>query len=92
MPHPARYRGPRGAAGTRLSGANTPGRIEAVESVELRPRVSGYLTEARFQPGSLVKQGDVLFVIDPRPYQAAADKAGGELKRAEAAAIGQAGI
>ncbi len=62
------------------------GRIEAVESVELRPRVSGYLTEARFQPGSLVKQGDVLFVIDPRPYQAAADKAGGELKRAEAAA------
>jgi RND family efflux transporter MFP subunit len=62
------------------------GRIEAVESVELKPRVSGYLTEVKFQAGSLVKQGEVLFQIDARPYQALADKAAGELKRAEAAA------
>jgi RND family efflux transporter MFP subunit len=62
------------------------GRIEAVESVELRPRVSGYLTEVKFQAGSLVKKDDVLFVIDPRPYQALADKAAGDLQRAEAAA------
>lgn len=62
------------------------GRIEAVESVELRPRVSGLLTEVRFQAGAMVKQGDVLFVIDARPYQAAADRAAGELKRAEAVA------
>lgn len=62
------------------------GRIEAVESVELRPRVSGYLTEVRFKAGSMVKKDDVLFVIDARPYQAALDRAAGELKRAEAAA------
>jgi RND family efflux transporter MFP subunit len=62
------------------------GRIEAVESVELRPRVSGLLTEVRFQSGALVNRGDVLFVIDGRVFQAAADKAAGDLKRAEAAA------
>ena len=62
------------------------GRIEAKESVELRPRVSGYLTEAKFQAGALVNEKDVLFKIDPRPFQAAADKADGALKQAEAAA------
>jgi RND family efflux transporter MFP subunit len=60
------------------------GRIDAIESVELRPRVSGLLTEVRFQSGALVKEGDVLFVIDPRPFQAVVDKAKGEEKRAEA--------
>ena len=62
------------------------GRIEAKESVELRPRVSGYLTEAKFQAGALVDEKDVLFVIDPRPYQALADKADGVLQQAAAAA------
>src|SRR5262245_36016561 len=42
------------------------GRTEPVESVEVRPRVSGYVQEVRFQSGQLVKKGDVLFVIDPR--------------------------
>ena len=63
------------------------GRIEAKESVELRPRVSGYLTEVKFQAGALVNEKtDVLFEIDARPFQAAADKADGALKQAEAAA------
>src|SRR5580658_5578080 len=47
------------------------GRTEAVESVEIRPRVSGYIQEVRFQSGQLVKKGDVLFMIDPRWHQAA---------------------
>ncbi|MBJ7313917.1 efflux RND transporter periplasmic adaptor subunit [Rugamonas sp. CCM 8940] len=55
------------------------GRIEAVERVEIRSRVSGFITAVNFKPGSEVKKGDVLFVIDPRPYQA-------EMNRAEAAA------
>jgi RND family efflux transporter MFP subunit len=46
------------------------GRTEPVESVEIRPRVSGYIQEVRFQSGQLVKKGDVLFVIDPRWHQA----------------------
>lgn len=45
-------------------------RIEAVESVEVRPRVSGYLQSVAFQDGSIVKKGDLLFIIDPRPYEA----------------------
>lgn len=51
------------------------GRMEAVDSVEIRPRVSGYITEVRFKAGDLVKEGDPLFVIDPRPYQAELDRA-----------------
>jgi multidrug efflux pump subunit AcrA (membrane-fusion protein) len=46
------------------------GRTDAVESVELRARVSGYLTSVDFKPGSLVKKGDLLFTIDDRPYKA----------------------
>lgn len=61
------------------------GRIEAAEFVEVRPRVSGYLTRVNFQPGSIVKKGDVLFVIDPRPFQADAARADADLKRAETA-------
>jgi len=45
-------------------------RLDAVESVEVRPRVSGYLQAIHFQDGSLVKKGDLLFTIDPRPYEA----------------------
>ena len=54
-----------------------PGRIEAVESVEVRARVNGYLRSVHFRPGAQVKKGDLLFVIDPRPFEA-------ELARAEA--------
>ena len=46
------------------------GRFEAVERVEIRPRVSGYIASVNFAEGHEVKKGDVLFVIDPRPYQA----------------------
>lgn len=49
------------------------GRFAAVEEVEIRARVSGYLTVINFKDGQIVFKGDPLFVIDPRPYQAAAD-------------------
>jgi multidrug efflux system membrane fusion protein len=58
------------------------GRTEAVESVEVRPRVSGYIQEVRFQSGQLVKKGDVLFVIDPRWHQAAFNNLEAEADRA----------
>lgn len=58
------------------------GRTEPVESVEIRPRVSGYIQEVRFQSGQLVKKGDVLFVIDPRWHQAAYDNLEAEAERA----------
>ena len=45
------------------------GRTAPVQYVELRPRVSGHVQEVRTQSGQLVKQGDLLFVIDPRPFQ-----------------------
>lgn len=50
------------------------GRLEAIEVVSIRPRVSGYITAVNFKPGAEVKKGDVLFVIDPRPYQAESDR------------------
>jgi membrane fusion protein, multidrug efflux system len=55
------------------------GRLEAVERVDIRARVGGFITSVNFKPGSVVKKGDLLFVIDPRPFQA-------EAARAEAAA------
>ncbi|NYT59318.1 efflux RND transporter periplasmic adaptor subunit [Alcaligenaceae bacterium] len=60
------------------------GRLEAVEQVRIRPLVSGTITKVHFQDGSLVKAGDVLFTIDPRPYQAAVDGAQAELAAAKA--------
>jgi len=54
------------------------GRLEAVESVDIRARVNGYLQSVNFTDGAIVKKGALLFVIDPRPYQA-------ELNRAQAA-------
>jgi len=60
------------------------GRIEAIESVEIRPRVSGYITEIPFKAGSLVKKNDLLFVIDRRPYQADLDQTTAEVERAQA--------
>ena len=59
-------------------------RTDAVASVEIRARVSGYLTETKFQDGKLVKKGDVLFVIDPRPYQADLDRATANYNSAQA--------
>jgi multidrug efflux system membrane fusion protein len=58
------------------------GRFEAVERVEIRPRVSGYVSSTHFEQGHEVKKGDVLYVIDPRPYQAALKGAQAELARA----------
>ncbi|HVL74601.1 MAG TPA: efflux RND transporter periplasmic adaptor subunit [Noviherbaspirillum sp.] len=55
------------------------GRLEAVERVEVRPRVSGFISSVHFTPGAVVKKGELLFVIDPRPYEA-------EAMRTEAAA------
>ena len=46
-------------------------RFDAVDSVEVRPRVNGYLQEIHFKVGAMVKKGDLLFLIDPRPYEAA---------------------
>lgn len=60
------------------------GRIEAVESVEIRPRVSGYLTEIHFKAGDIVQKGAPLFTIDPRPYQADLNRAAANLEQAEA--------
>src|SRR5882757_3939507 len=57
------------------------GRMQAVESVEIRPRVSGYIDKVAFTEGSQVKRGDLLFVIDPRPYKADADRAAADVKR-----------
>jgi RND family efflux transporter MFP subunit len=58
------------------------GRFEAVQRVELRPRVSGYIASVNFTEGSEVKKDDVLFVIDPRPYEAERDKARAQLAQA----------
>jgi RND family efflux transporter MFP subunit len=58
------------------------GRTEPVESVEVRPRVSGYIQEVRFQSGQMVKKGTVLFIIDPRWHQAEFAKRQAEADRA----------
>jgi RND family efflux transporter MFP subunit len=58
------------------------GRAEAVESVEMRPRVSGYIEKVAFQSGQLVKKGDVLFVIDPRWHKAEFNRCQAEVDRA----------
>ncbi len=60
-----------------------PGRLEAVDMVEVRARISGYLQSVHFKDGTEVNKGDLLFVIDPRPYQAELDRAAAELKQAE---------
>lgn len=60
------------------------GRLEAVERVEIRPQVSGTITAVHFEDGSVVAQGDILFTIDPRPYEAAVARARADLAAAEA--------
>jgi multidrug efflux system membrane fusion protein len=61
--------------------------VAAVDSVELRPRVSGYVDRVAFREGQEVRKGDLLFVIDPRPYRAALDIAAARLERAQAGAV-----
>jgi len=58
-------------------------RLSAVDSVEIRARVNGYLQKVNFKDGAEVKKGDLLFVIDPRPYQAEVDRTQAELDRAK---------
>jgi multidrug efflux system membrane fusion protein len=60
------------------------GRLEAVNAVEVRPRVSGYLQSVHFKEGAIVRQGDLLFQIDPRPFQAEVDRLRGDLSQAKA--------
>jgi RND family efflux transporter MFP subunit len=60
------------------------GRVEAVETVELRPRVSGYVTEVHFKAGALVQKGQALFTIDQRPFETKLRAAHAEVARAEA--------
>src|SRR5277367_1243247 len=59
------------------------GRTEPVDSVEIRPRTSGYIQEVYFQSGQMVKKGDVLFVIDPRWNQAVFDQRQAEYEQAQ---------
>lgn len=64
-----------------------PGHTAAVGEVEIRARVSGYIVKRHFEDGQEVKAGNLLFEIDPRPYQAALDRAQGELSRLKAMRI-----
>jgi multidrug efflux system membrane fusion protein len=59
--------------------ADFTGRTNAVESVDIRARVSGYLVQMPFKEGAEVKKGDLLFEVDPRPYQAQLDQAQGQV-------------
>jgi RND family efflux transporter MFP subunit len=61
------------------------GRFESINSVDIRPRVSGYLQTIAFKDGQIVKKGQLLFIIDPRPYQAAVTQARGQEEHAVAA-------
>ncbi|MFL5332495.1 MAG: efflux RND transporter periplasmic adaptor subunit [Geminicoccaceae bacterium] len=63
------------------------GRFEAVSKVELRPRVSGYIDKVHFGDGADVKQGDLLFTIDQRPFRIALDSARADLMRAQAQVV-----
>lgn len=60
------------------------GRLEAVERVELRARVSGYLKSIHFKDGQFVEKGDLLFVIDQRPFENALKAAEARLESARA--------
>src|SRR5205823_589428 len=64
--------------------ADFTGRIAAVEAVKVRARVWGHLQKVSFIEGAEVKQGDLLFVIDARPYQAALERAEADVAQNEA--------
>ena len=61
-----------------------PGRFEAVENVEIKPRVSGFIEKVHFRDGQFVKAGDLLFTIDKRPFAIAVESATAEILRFEA--------
>jgi multidrug efflux system membrane fusion protein len=63
---------------------NFSGRLEAVDRVQVRPRVAGAIQSVHFREGALVKTGDLLFTIDPAPYQAAVAQAQGQVASADA--------
>jgi len=70
-----------------VSDSNTfTGRIQAVDSIQIRPRVNGYVDSVHFREGAAVKKGDLLFTIDPRPYRAEADRLAANLAQAKAEA------
>ena len=60
------------------------GRFEAMEEVQVRARVGGFVNSVEFQDGAIVHQGDLLYVIDPRPFEAVALQADGQLADARA--------
>src|SRR5689334_3349419 len=62
------------------------GRLQAVDQVEIRPRVSGYIRHVTFTEGREVRKGETLFEIDPRPYHADLDRAQAQLEQARTAA------
>ena len=59
------------------------GRFEALATVDVRARVSGFIDSIHFNDGQIVKQGDLLFVIDPRPYRLAVEQAKADVERAQ---------
>lgn len=61
-----------------------PGRVDAIKDAEIRARVNGIVTQVAFTQGGDVKEGDLLFTIDPAPYKAARDQADAQLKKAQA--------
>lgn len=90
--------GPAGAAAAEVDAATvirTPvrqwdefnGRVNAVDSVEIRPRVTGYVQRTAFKEGDSVRKGDLLVVIDPRKYQATLNSALARLERAKASVV-----
>src|SRR5438046_10280767 len=64
--------------------ADFTGRLAAVDAVDVRARVWGYLEKVNFKEGTLVNKGDVLFELDPRPYQAMLNQAKAKVAQAEA--------
>ncbi len=63
------------------------GRFEPMEQVEVRPRVSGFIDKIHFKDGQMVQKDDVLFTIDPRPYQIAVDSAKADVMKAKAQVV-----
>lgn len=66
--------------------ATFTGRVQAVDAIDVKPRVGGYIDSAHFREGANVKKGDLLFTIDPRPYKAEVDRLAANLAQARAEA------
>lgn len=63
------------------------GRFDAIEQVQIRARVTGFVTSVEFKDGAMVKAGDLLYVIDPRQYEAVAEQSRGQLADAKARVV-----